>query len=265
VELQHVWPELQSAGIAVFGLSYDSVDVLASFAEKRGITFPLLSDEGSRTIRDLGLLNQHVVEQHAYYGVQVRDEHYGVPYPGTLVLDENGIVVAKHFDQSYRVRPTAALFHDIALGSPGEHPSPVTSADPELTIQTWTDTPTYRPYQQLRLHVQIDMLPGTHIFAATVPADYTPLQVEVDPMSDLTVGATEAPPGHPSSVQGVDDELTVYTDTVRATVPLLITKNLGPTELGVRVIYQSCTETVCNPPRTAHLTVSVQGLDLIRD
>jgi peroxiredoxin len=265
VELQHAWPELRSTGVAVFGLSYDSVEVLAGFAEKRGITFPLLSDTGSRTIGELGLLNQHVVEQHTFYGVQVSDEHYGVPYPGTFVLDESGIVVAKHFEQSYRVRPTVALFREIALGPPGEHPSPVTSTDSELKIQAWTDTPTYRPYQQLRVHVQIDMLAETYIFAAAVPADYTPLQVEVEPIDDLTVWAMQAPPGHPFHVAGIDEELTVYTDSVRVTVPLLITKNLGATALGVRVTYQSCTEKVCNPPRTAQLMVRLEGLDLIRD
>ncbi len=265
MELQQAWPELQSAGVAVFGLSYDSVDVLAAFAEKRDITFPLLSDEGSRTIRELGLLNQHVVEQHTHYGVQVRDEHYGVPYPGTFVLDENGIVVAKHFEQSYRVRPTAALFREIALGSPGEHPSPVASTDAELNILAWTDSSRYRPYQQLRLHVQVEIPPGTHIFATPPPADYTPLQVDVEPVDDLTVGALAAPPGQPIQVQCIDEEFMVYTGSVRATLPLLITKNLGPTSLRVRVTYQSCTETVCYPARTARLTVSVEGLALIRD
>jgi peroxiredoxin len=265
VELQQAWHELAPAGVAVFGLSYDAVDVLAGFAEKRGITFPLLSDVGSGTIRELGLLNQHVAEQHGYYGVQVRDHHYGVPYPGTFVLDEDGVVVDKHFEQSYRVRPTAALFREIALGSAGEHPAPVVTEDSELKIKAWTDTPTYRPYQQLRLHVQIDMPPGTHILAAGVPDDYAPLQIAVEPMEDLTIGAVEMPDRRPFHVMGVDEELMVYEGSARATVPLLITKNLGSTPLQVRIAYQSCTETLCFPPRSANLTLTIEGLDLIRD
>ena len=115
MELQQALPDLESAGVAVFGLSYDAPAVLAEFADKRGITFPLLSDEGSHAIRALGLLNQHVAEQHAFYGVAVRDEHHGVPYPGTFVLDEHGVVTARYFEQSYRMRPTAALFREFAL------------------------------------------------------------------------------------------------------------------------------------------------------
>ena len=75
MELQEAWPNLQKNGVAIFAISYDSVEVLAAFAEKRGITYPLLSDEGSHTIGALGLLNeQHLVEQHAFYGIQTRDE-----------------------------------------------------------------------------------------------------------------------------------------------------------------------------------------------
>src|SRR5438132_11833473 len=94
------------------------MEVLAAFAEKRGITYPLLSDEGSHTIRALGLLNeQHLVEQHAFYGIKTRDDQRGVAYPGTFVLDKRGIISEKHFEQSYRVRPTARIFEEYALGT----------------------------------------------------------------------------------------------------------------------------------------------------
>ena len=53
VELQEAWGSLEEHGVAIFGISYDSVEILAAFAEKRGITYPLLSDEGSQTIRGL--------------------------------------------------------------------------------------------------------------------------------------------------------------------------------------------------------------------
>jgi peroxiredoxin len=43
-QLQEAWRKLQNSGVAVFGISYDSVEVLAAFAEERGITYPPLSD-----------------------------------------------------------------------------------------------------------------------------------------------------------------------------------------------------------------------------
>ena len=65
MELQEAWTTLQQAGIALFAVSYDSVATLSAFADKHGITFPLLADEGSVTIRALGLLNEHLEQQHA--------------------------------------------------------------------------------------------------------------------------------------------------------------------------------------------------------
>ena len=47
VELQEAWRSLQPNGVAIFAISYDSPEVLAAFAEKRGITYPLLADDES--------------------------------------------------------------------------------------------------------------------------------------------------------------------------------------------------------------------------
>jgi len=105
VELQSRAAELDKAETSLFAISYDPVPVLAAFAEQHGISFSLLSDEGSQTIRRLGLLNEHVAEQQAFYGRGVEPRHQGIPYPGLFMLDETGVVVSRQFEQSYRVRP----------------------------------------------------------------------------------------------------------------------------------------------------------------
>lgn len=266
VELQHAWPVLESQRVALFGLSYDSVDTLASFAAKRGITFPLLSDEGSHAIRDLGLLNEHLTEQHAVYGITTRDEQQGVAYPGTFVLDEHGVISEKHFEQSYRVRPTAQLFEEFALGSTRAIPlQAIHMGDARLEIQAWTDSATYRPYQQLRLHVQITLAPGMHVYAAPVPDGYTPLRLTIEPRDGLVVGDVDSPVAHPLHVDGLDEEFLAYDGTIRITVPVVITSNLGPIILAAELAYQTCSETTCFPPTSVRLDVPLAGLDLIRD
>jgi peroxiredoxin len=69
--------------------------VLARFAEKRKITFPLLSDVGSKTISAFGLLNK-----------EVKGSAAGIPYPGTVVIDRDGVIRAKLFLNGYRDRHT---------------------------------------------------------------------------------------------------------------------------------------------------------------
>lgn len=91
--------EIEGAGVQVIGISYDSVDVLARFAGKAKITFPLLSDPDHKTITAYGLLNK-----------EAKGKTEGIPYPGTIVLDRTGVIRAKLFLEGYRDRhPTKEL------------------------------------------------------------------------------------------------------------------------------------------------------------
>ena len=109
-------PALERNGINLFAISYDSVAILAAFAAKHGIRYALLSDEGSHTLRRLGLINERVYEDHAAYGIQPNPRHAGVPYPGAFVLDERGVVVRKRFHESYRERDTGTGLLAQSLG-----------------------------------------------------------------------------------------------------------------------------------------------------
>lgn len=83
----------------VVGISYDSVDVLKEFAEKREITFPLLSDPESKTIIAYSLKNKETAGKK--FGKVDLD---GIPYPGTLLVDKEGVIRAKLFVDGYRDR-----------------------------------------------------------------------------------------------------------------------------------------------------------------
>lgn len=80
MELQSNVEKIRAEGLGVAAISYDSVAVLKSFAERRGITFPLLSDPESKIIRDFGIFNEQSQE-----GTM----QYGIPYPGTYLVDCN--------------------------------------------------------------------------------------------------------------------------------------------------------------------------------
>ncbi len=89
-------------------ISYDPQPVLAAFASKRGITYLLLSDAGSLTIDAYGIRNTEV------RGARID----GIPYPGTFLLDAQGIVRAKLFEDGYKKRHTAQDIVDAAAGIP---------------------------------------------------------------------------------------------------------------------------------------------------
>ena len=87
--------KFDDAGLKVIAISYDSVDVLAKFADQNKITFPLLSDPDSQTIAAYGLTNK-----------EEKGQGQGTPYPGTYVLDKDGVVRAKLFRQGVIARHT---------------------------------------------------------------------------------------------------------------------------------------------------------------
>ena len=93
MQLQGALKEIEAAGIQVVGVSYDAVEVLARFAQQRKITFPLLSDPGSKTIAAYGLRNR-----------EAKGRAEGIPYPGTMVIARDGIIRAKIFRDGYRER-----------------------------------------------------------------------------------------------------------------------------------------------------------------
>jgi peroxiredoxin len=101
--LQRDLTKIEEAGVRVVGISYDSVEVLKGFAEKQKITFPLLSDPDSKTILAYSLKNKEMAGKKAG-----KIDLDGIPYPGTLLVDKDGVVRAKLFVDGYKERHSVA-------------------------------------------------------------------------------------------------------------------------------------------------------------
>ena len=86
---------LKDAGINIVAISYDPVDTLAEFAKKNEIGYPLLSDEGSKTIDAFGIRNKEA---------EGNPRFAGIPHPGTYILSKDGIILGKLFKEKYAQR-----------------------------------------------------------------------------------------------------------------------------------------------------------------
>jgi peroxiredoxin len=264
VQLQSRAKKLDASGIKLFAISYDPVPVLAKFAEQNRITYPLLSDEGSTTIRRLGLLNQHVAQQQVFYGRTVEDRHQGIPYPGTFVLDEQGVVVNRQFDQSYRVRPAPDVLLEELV--PMEEIASVVSAESEregVHLRAWLATDHYRPYERLHMHVKLSLAPGLHVYAAPAPEGLTALSVELAPIASMDVEPLIAPEPHLLSMDGMPD-MPLYEGSTSVTLPFHIDANEGDQTLRATVRYQACTDAMCYPPEAVTLELALKALDMVR-
>jgi peroxiredoxin len=81
-------------------LSYDSPEALAAFTARRGITYALLSDPKSEVIDRYGLRDP------AY---PPGNRAYGVPRPIIFVIDRNGVIKAKLYEETFQKRPPLGL------------------------------------------------------------------------------------------------------------------------------------------------------------
>lgn len=211
------------------------MDVLAAFADRQGIAFPLLSDEGSHAIRSLGLLNLHVQEDHAVYGVKPNPRVLGVPYPGTFLLDASGVIVAKRFHTSYRERDTGAGLIAETLGgaSPAEGLEPPGVGAP-VRVRAWLDSPTYGWFQRVHLRVEVAVAPGFHVYGHPAAEDRVGLSVTVVAMEGVQVGPARWPAPDRVPADGLDEEHGGHQGAVRGVLPLTFT---GAPGAGRRAIH----------------------------
>jgi len=94
VQLQKDLKDIEATDTQIIGISYDSVEILKRFSDSQNISFPLLSDEESETIRAYGIYNEEAND--------------GIPHPGTYVVDQTGTVRAALFLDEYQDRHTTA-------------------------------------------------------------------------------------------------------------------------------------------------------------
>ena len=110
MELQGRYDDIRKQGLGLVAISYDSPETLKRFADSRGITFPLISDAGSAIIKRYGILNEQE---------KPGTRSFGIPHPGTFIVDRNGVVTARFFEDAYQERYTAAAILASRGTSPG--------------------------------------------------------------------------------------------------------------------------------------------------
>ena len=108
IQLQEHKAAYDEAGIGIVAMTYDEPGLQQAFVDKWGIEYPLLHDVDTLSFKTLGILNK---------SYDPGDDAYGIPYPGTIVIDPQGTVVGKLFLEAYSVRVDALSALQFALES----------------------------------------------------------------------------------------------------------------------------------------------------
>ena len=261
MELQSRYRDLTAQGIGVVAVSYDSIGTLKRFAGSRGITFPLVSDTGSAIIRRYGLLNETL---------DPKTRFYGVPHPGTFMLDAKGVVLARYFEDAYQERTTVNSILARQL-DPKAPPNAVRSDTMHLTLQTSISDTSVAPGKRISLVFDVKPKRNMHVYAPG-RHDYQVIAARLDPQPWLKV----MPPRYPASeiyhFKELNERVATYGKAFRLVqdVTVLATqevqKQLATTPtitLSGSLEYQACDDKVCYAPTSVPIrfTLTVQELD----
>jgi peroxiredoxin len=276
VQLQKQVGELEHAGFQVYAITYDPPEEVRKFAEKHGITYQLLSDQGSEVIRRFGILNTLIDPDDPMRHPVSGQSFYGIPYPGTYVTDADGVVIEKSFFANYEKRISAGTLLDRALGKVLVHAgAPQEEArEATATITAFLADDALRLDVASTLYVRLAMDAGFHVYADPLPEGYLPTTVEVGPVTGLEIGEAVYPPTRRREFPALGVVLPVYDEAAVVAVPVTAgaaafgaaarsSSVAGSVTIPVEVTYQSCSETVCHRPRTVGLTLEVPLAPLV--
>lgn len=103
VELNQWNDKFKQLGYSIAGISYDSTETLKQFSAEKQLKYPLLSDQANKTFKDYKVLNQDY---------QPGSKHYGIPYPGIMVISPQGKLEYKYFYQGYKKRVNVEMLYN---------------------------------------------------------------------------------------------------------------------------------------------------------
>lgn len=263
VELQRRLPDFHAAGIKVFGVTYDTRDGLLEFAKTYGITYDLLSDGDSAVIKRFGILNTQIDPTEPEAAA-----FYGIPYPGTYVVGESGIVLKKYFNQHLATRDAPERLLDGAgaqVRVSADAPQ-VGHEEDDLRVSVFLPGGDLKLELTRQLYCRLDIRDGLHVYAAPVPSGFVATEVTVHETTGLRLGAPVYPPATPLVMEELGLELPTWEGTVVIGIPIAGTSDLlhvlKPLDqkaitLDLTIRYQACNAHECFLPRTVNLSLEV--------
>ena len=110
MQLQEYMSYFHVYGIGLVAITSDHPEAQQPFIEKHGITIPVLSDAQSNSFKSLGILNTEF---------QPGDSEYGLPHPGAIIVNRDGVITGKLFVENPHLRVNSSEILDYAKQSLG--------------------------------------------------------------------------------------------------------------------------------------------------
>jgi peroxiredoxin len=223
VELQGRVDELRKNGIGLAVISYDSPQILADFSKRQGITYPLLSDVGSATIRRYGILNTVIEEALGPNGkdpavladlqryvtvTQASERFRGIPFPGTFMLDRQGRVTARFFEDYYWERHTVSSIM-LRVGGARALVDAIQASTEHLDLRAYPSDPSAALGTRFSLAVEVRPKPSMHVYAPGATG-YRVITLNIKPQPHVRTMPVQYPASEVYYFKPLNERVPVY-------------------------------------------------------
>jgi len=261
IQLQAAKERFEKQGIKLAGISYDSMDILKYFSDRRKIDFPLLSDPDSKIIRMYQVLNSEAIGPNA-----------GMARPGYFFIDTEGMIREKFFEAKYRERLTGNTVLSKLFPELGEEVTDTVEA-PHLQLSVGQSDRVAVPGNLVTLTAEVRLPPDVHVYAPGTKG-YKTVKLSIDPLPDFDLRQASYPSAKILYLPAIKERVPVFEGTFRIRQELKVNSMtefsgaLGTDGKKVTVKgnleYQACDSKICFLPTTVPVEWQFQIVPLDR-
>ena len=242
-------------------LSYDTVEILKSFADRGKIEFPMLADPASHTIRAYDVLNSEAVGQYK-----------GMARPGYFFIDTKGVIREKFFETKYRQRFSGNNVIGKLFPELGDEVTDKVDA-PHLSLAVeQSDRATY-PGGRISLSAEVQLPPDVHVYSPGVQG-YKSIALVMEPSPGMGFTPASYPKAKILYLPAIKEKVPVFEGKFRITQDLKVSSEAnfssalgkdGKTfTIAGKLEYQACDSKICYLPTSVPIRWQVQVLPLDR-
>jgi peroxiredoxin len=287
VELQGRLQEIRKQGLGLAAISYDPPEILAAFSQQRGITFPLLSDVASETIKRYGILNTVAAEAvgptandpvvaedvRKYVSVVGANARMiGIAFPGTFMVDRDGRVRSRLFEESYIDRSTSSSIL-MGVGAKAATVAGTQLSTQHLDVKTYPSDAGIAPGNRFSIAFDVTPKPRVHVYAPGA-SSYRVVSVTITPQPFVRVLPLAYPKSEIYFFKPLNERVPVYQKPFTL-VQALVLEGQPDAQAALRgkdsltltgtFDYQACDDNICFNPASIPLTWTLPLRPIIRE
>ena len=242
-------------------ISYDSVEILKSFADRRKIEFPMLADPDSKSIRTYEVLNSEAVGQYK-----------GMARPGYFFIDTKGVIREKFFETKYRQRFTGNNVIGKLFPELGDEVTDNVQA-PHLSLAVEQSDRSTFPGGRITLSAEVQLPPDVHVYSPGVQG-YKSIALVMEPTPGMEFTPASYPRAKILYLPAIKEKVPVFEGKFRITQDLKVSSvgdfssSLLPDgktfTISGKLEYQACDSKICYIPTSVPIRWQVQVLPLDR-